>query len=107
MTIVFEGLSLNETEQYECVYLLPDNTWATDGCYLSSLTTDHVDCACNHLTQFSIRQFVSGADVDTNIAATYDIEAFLSLDFEGSRAPIICLIVIYGLYGLLLLIFIR
>ena len=36
VTLVFDGLNLNETLLYECVYLLSDNTWSTEGCYLSS-----------------------------------------------------------------------
>ena len=40
ITVVFDGSNLNTTLTYECIYLLPNITWSTDGCYLSSLLND-------------------------------------------------------------------
>ena len=50
VTIVFDGLPLNTTMSYECVYLLSNYTWSTEGCYLSSLSHDNAQCSCNHLS---------------------------------------------------------
>ena len=32
VTIVFADISLNTTLTYECIYLLANNTWSTEGC---------------------------------------------------------------------------
>ena len=32
VTIVFDDIALNTTLTYECIYLIANYTWSTDGC---------------------------------------------------------------------------
>ena len=45
VTNKFEGLDLNDTISYECVYLLPNNTWSTYGCTLASSSSRSAECS--------------------------------------------------------------
>ena len=107
VTIVFDELNLNTTLTYQCVYLLPNYTWGTDGCYLSSKAGKAAECSCNHLSEFSMRGFFAAAEVDTNIASTVDLENLENFDINNSYAPLICLGIIYTIYAGLLFAFLR